>query len=166
MVPFLGLTSVFSQLLSLGGRGSVAVARVVMGLQTLTPVDCSLSLGPSIDMLRVQSMVEEMGASLSPGAQSLMNMVQFQQKVGSALTSKHHSHQYQSIEASVENYAVRNYTGDTGSIVLYCSFFYPPRWLLDSEKLKTSEQRTPKTIAVLYGKSSSLVFFSRTKLTH
>lgn len=51
-------------------------------------------------------------------------------------------------------------------IVLYCSFFYPPRWLLDSEKLKTSEQRTPKTIAVLYGKSSSLVFFSRTKLTH
>uniref|UniRef100_A0AAZ3PM90 CJ088 protein n=1 Tax=Oncorhynchus tshawytscha TaxID=74940 RepID=A0AAZ3PM90_ONCTS len=68
------------KLLSLGGRGSVAVARVVMGLQTLTPVDCSLSLGPSIDMLRVQSMVEEMGASLSPGAQSLMNMVQFQQK--------------------------------------------------------------------------------------
>ncbi|XP_064780262.1 ATPase PAAT [Oncorhynchus masou masou] len=68
------------KLLSLGGRGSVAVARVVLGLQTLTPVDCSLSLGPSIDMLRVQSMVDEMGASLSPGAQSLMNMVQFQQK--------------------------------------------------------------------------------------
>ncbi|KAK6329356.1 hypothetical protein J4Q44_G00013340 [Coregonus suidteri] len=73
-------TSCEVKLLSLGGRGSVAVARVVMGLQTMTSADCSLSLGPSIDMLRVQSMMEEMGTSLSPGAQSLMNMVQFQQK--------------------------------------------------------------------------------------
>ncbi|KAM6951567.1 ATPase PAAT [Aplochiton taeniatus] len=39
-----------------------------------------LGLGPSINMQQVQSMVEEMGKGLSPGAQSLMDMVQFQQR--------------------------------------------------------------------------------------
>ncbi|KAJ7987634.1 hypothetical protein DPEC_G00328520 [Dallia pectoralis] len=68
------------KLLSLGGRSSVAVARVRVGLQTLKPTDGCPSLGPSIDMLRVRSMMEEMGTSLSPGAQGLMDMVQIQQK--------------------------------------------------------------------------------------
>ena len=65
-----------------------------MGLRPLEPTDASvpcpgpgpdlglgLGLGQSIDMERVQSMVQEMGTSLSPGAQSLMDMVQIQQKV-------------------------------------------------------------------------------------
>ncbi|KAL0984166.1 hypothetical protein UPYG_G00137970 [Umbra pygmaea] len=73
-------TSCSVKLLSLGGQRSVAVAQVVMGLQTQTPADCSPTLVPGIDMLRVQSMMEEMGTALSPGAQSLLDMVQFQQK--------------------------------------------------------------------------------------
>uniref|UniRef100_A0A8C7YE01 Uncharacterized protein n=1 Tax=Oryzias sinensis TaxID=183150 RepID=A0A8C7YE01_9TELE len=38
----------------------------------------------SIDLQRVQGLVEEMGATLSPGAQNLMEMVQFQQQVSKA----------------------------------------------------------------------------------
>ncbi|XP_067100915.1 ATPase PAAT [Osmerus mordax] len=81
------------KLLSLGGRTSVAVMRVVLGLRPPEPTAASvpspgpgpdlglgLGLGRSIDMERVQSMVQEMGTSLSPGAQSLMDMVQTQQK--------------------------------------------------------------------------------------
>lgn len=49
-----------------------------MGLQQIGP---GPALGPSIDMKQVQSMVNEMGTSLSPGAQNLMDMVQFQQQV-------------------------------------------------------------------------------------
>uniref|UniRef100_A0A4W5M1H5 Uncharacterized protein n=1 Tax=Hucho hucho TaxID=62062 RepID=A0A4W5M1H5_9TELE len=37
-----------------------------MGLQTLTPADCSPSLEPSIDMLRVQCMMEVMGRRWAP----------------------------------------------------------------------------------------------------
>lgn len=68
-----------SQLLSLAGRSSVLVCRVIAGLQQLQacPARC-----PGIDMQQVQCLVEEMGTSLSPGAQNLMEMVQFQQKVG------------------------------------------------------------------------------------
>ncbi|KAF1373485.1 hypothetical protein PFLUV_G00239350 [Perca fluviatilis] len=65
------------KLLSLGGRSSVLVARVVVGLQQLQP--CA-ARGPGIDMQQVQCLVEEMGTSLSPGAQNLMDMVHFQQK--------------------------------------------------------------------------------------
>ncbi|KAM4623693.1 ATPase PAAT [Polymixia lowei] len=72
------------KLLSLGGRSSVSVSRVVLGLrpQEALPTDRSPcpGLGPSIDMQRVQSLMEEMGTSLSPGAQNLMDMVHFQQK--------------------------------------------------------------------------------------
>lgn len=50
-----------------------------MGLQQLQP---SLARGPGIDMQQVQCLVEEMGTSLSPGAQNLMDMVHFQQQVG------------------------------------------------------------------------------------
>ncbi|XP_031699088.1 ATPase PAAT [Anarrhichthys ocellatus] len=65
------------KLLSLGGRSSVLVCRVLVGLQTLQP--CA-ARGPGIDMQQVQCLVEEMGTSLSPGAQNLMEMVHFQQK--------------------------------------------------------------------------------------
>ncbi|CAL8302618.1 unnamed protein product [Lota lota] len=77
------------KLLSLGGRSHVAVSRILVGLQSQGPLphtDCSstpglgLGLGPSIDMQRVQTLVEEMGSSLSPAAQSLMEMVNVQQK--------------------------------------------------------------------------------------
>ncbi|KAI3365525.1 hypothetical protein L3Q82_010136 [Scortum barcoo] len=65
------------KLLSLAGRNSVLVCRVILGLQQLEPC---LARGPGIDMQQVQCLVEEMGTSLSPGAQNLMDMVHFQQK--------------------------------------------------------------------------------------
>lgn len=66
------------QLLSLAGRNSVLVCRVIVGLQ---PVEPSPALGSAIDMQQVQGLVNEMGTTLSPGAQNLMDMVQFQQQV-------------------------------------------------------------------------------------
>lgn len=65
------------KLLSLAGRSSVLVCRVVAGLRRLQPGPTRC---PGIDMQQVQSLVEEMGTNLSPGAQNLMDMVQFQQK--------------------------------------------------------------------------------------
>ncbi|TKS89338.1 hypothetical protein D9C73_023463 [Collichthys lucidus] len=64
------------KLLSLAGS-SVLVCRLVVGLQQLQPCPAR---GPGIDMQQVQCLVEEMGTSLSPGAQNLMDMVHFQQK--------------------------------------------------------------------------------------
>lgn len=66
------------QLLSLAGRSNVLVCRVIVELQQVEP---SLALGPGIDMQQVQGLVNEMGTNLSPGAQNLMDMVQFQQQV-------------------------------------------------------------------------------------
>lgn len=54
------------------------MCRVLVGLQQIGP---GPALGPGIDMKQVQSLVNEMGTSLSPGAQNLMDMVQFQQQV-------------------------------------------------------------------------------------
>ncbi|GAA6226535.1 uncharacterized protein C10orf88 homolog [Lates japonicus] len=65
------------KLLSLAGRSSVLVCRVIVGLQPLQPCPAR---GPGIDMQQVQCLVEEMGTNLSPGAQNLMDMVHFQQK--------------------------------------------------------------------------------------
>uniref|UniRef100_A0A3B4TH11 Si:rp71-19m20.1 n=1 Tax=Seriola dumerili TaxID=41447 RepID=A0A3B4TH11_SERDU len=65
------------KLLSLAGRSSVLVSQVIVGLKPLQP--CPVR-GPGIDMQQVQCLVEEMGTSLSPGAQNLMDMVHFQQK--------------------------------------------------------------------------------------
>ncbi|XP_071317755.1 ATPase PAAT [Trachinotus anak] len=65
------------KLLSLAGRSSVLVSRVIVGLKPLQP--CPVR-GPGIDMQQVQCLVDEMGTSLSPGAQNLMDMVHFQQK--------------------------------------------------------------------------------------
>ncbi|KAK2820138.1 hypothetical protein Q5P01_023097 [Channa striata] len=65
------------KLLSLAGRSSVLVSRVIVGLQ---PQQCCPDRGLGIDMKQVQCLVEELGTSLSPGAQNLMEMVHFQQK--------------------------------------------------------------------------------------
>uniref|UniRef100_A0A3B3U1V8 Si:rp71-19m20.1 n=1 Tax=Poecilia latipinna TaxID=48699 RepID=A0A3B3U1V8_9TELE len=65
------------KLLSLAGRSSILIRRIVVGLQELQPAP---TRGPGIDLQQVQSLVEEMGTSLSPGAQNLLDMVQFQQK--------------------------------------------------------------------------------------
>ncbi|KAM9837224.1 ATPase PAAT [Aulostomus maculatus] len=65
------------KLLSLAGRSNILVCRVVVGLR---PLPCCPVRGAGIDMQQVQSLVDEMGTSLSPGAQSLMDMVHIQQK--------------------------------------------------------------------------------------
>lgn len=69
------------QLLSLGGRSSVAIAHVGVGLEMLKDRQGGPSIDPGIDLQRVQTMMEEMGTTLSPGAQNLMELVQYQQKV-------------------------------------------------------------------------------------
>ncbi|KAG9346060.1 hypothetical protein JZ751_007877 [Albula glossodonta] len=67
-------------LLSLGGRTRVGIGGIALGLQDDETAGSSSTAGPGIDLQRVQSMMESMGATLSPGAQNLMDMVQFQQK--------------------------------------------------------------------------------------
>ncbi|KAM9716151.1 LOW QUALITY PROTEIN: ATPase PAAT, partial [Menidia menidia] len=67
------------KLLSLGGRGSVRLARLAVGLRPLAPGP-ELPPGMGIDLQQVQSLVQELGSGLSPGAQGLMDMVQAQQK--------------------------------------------------------------------------------------
>ncbi|KAL7869956.1 hypothetical protein AOLI_G00139440 [Acnodon oligacanthus] len=74
------LASCEVKLLSLGGRSVVSVAQVTVGLQFLQATPCPLGASPGIDLQRVQAMMEQMGTTLSPGAQNLMEMVQFQQK--------------------------------------------------------------------------------------
>ncbi|XP_050980769.1 ATPase PAAT [Labeo rohita] len=68
------------KLLSLGGRSSVAIAHVGVGLEMLKDRQGGPSIDPGIDLKRVQTMMEEMGTTLSPGAQNLMELVQCQQK--------------------------------------------------------------------------------------
>lgn len=67
-----------SQLLSLAGRHSVLVSQIVTELWRMPS---SQAHNPTIDMQQVQSLVDEMGTSLSPGAQNLMDMVRVQQLV-------------------------------------------------------------------------------------
>ncbi|XP_062388565.1 ATPase PAAT [Sardina pilchardus] len=75
-------TSCEVKLLSLGGRASVGIAGVHVAVQVLEPTEPQQQVGTggSIDLQQVQTMMEEMGTTLSPGAQHLMDMVQFQQK--------------------------------------------------------------------------------------
>lgn len=65
------------KLLSLCGRRCVRVLSITVGLQT---VHSGASVNPGIDLQQVQTMMEQMGTSLSPGAQHLMDMVHFQQQ--------------------------------------------------------------------------------------
>ncbi|MFT7807305.1 uncharacterized protein C10orf88 homolog [Arapaima gigas] len=73
-------TSCEVKLLSLGGRARVGIGRIALGLQISDVAVHLPSPGPGIDLHQVQSLVDAMGATLSPGAQSLMDMVKFQQK--------------------------------------------------------------------------------------
>lgn len=70
-------TSCEFKLLSLCGRRCVRVLSITVGLQT---VHSGVSVNPGIDLQQVQAMMEQMGTSLSPGAQHLMDMVHFQQQ--------------------------------------------------------------------------------------
>lgn len=80
---------VSSQLLSLGGRSTVGIRHVVVGLRFSPGADFQPSPGAGVDLHRVQAMMQEMGATLSPGAQNLMEMVQFQQKVSECNRAVH-----------------------------------------------------------------------------
>lgn len=70
-------TSCEVKLLSLCGRKCVRVLSVTVALQT---VHSGTVVNPGIDLQQVQTMMEQMGTSLSPGAQHLMDMVHFQQQ--------------------------------------------------------------------------------------
>lgn len=59
----------------------MAIAHVGVGLEMLKDRQGGPSIDPGIDLKRVQTMMEEMGTTLSPGAQNLMELVQCQQKV-------------------------------------------------------------------------------------
>uniref|UniRef100_A0A4W3HEW7 Chromosome 10 open reading frame 88 n=1 Tax=Callorhinchus milii TaxID=7868 RepID=A0A4W3HEW7_CALMI len=77
------------KLLSLGGKEKVRIGKILLGVK---PASVKISrdfppLGKSINLERVQTMMDSMGTKLSPGAQHLMNMVQFQQKVNCILTT-------------------------------------------------------------------------------
>ncbi|MGH0168250.1 UNVERIFIED_CONTAM: hypothetical protein FKN15_054448 [Acipenser sinensis] len=69
------------KLLSLGRKNRVGVNNVLLGVKPVKRPVSFPSGGTSIDLERVQTMVESMGTKLSPGAQHLMDMVQFQQKL-------------------------------------------------------------------------------------
>ncbi|KAK3529376.1 hypothetical protein QTP70_029485 [Hemibagrus guttatus] len=74
------LASCEVKLLSLGGRSAVGIRQVAVGLRFCPGAEFRPGLGAGIDLQRVRAMMEEMGTTLSPGAQNLMEMVQFQQK--------------------------------------------------------------------------------------
>ncbi|XP_057682141.1 ATPase PAAT isoform X3 [Corythoichthys intestinalis] len=65
------------KLLSLSSGSSVMVRTLVVGLRPAAP---SRPEESAIDLQRVQSLVDEIGAGLSPGARNLMDMVRLQQK--------------------------------------------------------------------------------------
>ncbi|XP_041125204.1 ATPase PAAT [Polyodon spathula] len=74
------VTSCEVKLLSLGRKNRVGINSVLLGVKPVKTLASFPSGGTSIDLERVQTMVESMGTKLSPGAQHLMDMVQFQQK--------------------------------------------------------------------------------------
>ncbi|XP_063818195.1 ATPase PAAT [Pseudophryne corroboree] len=70
------------KLLSLGGKHSVSVSEICVQV-TSVPERCSQAssvLGPSINLERVQSIMDSMGGKMSPGAEELMTMMRAQQK--------------------------------------------------------------------------------------
>ncbi|XP_072312714.1 ATPase PAAT [Eucyclogobius newberryi] len=74
-------TSCQVKLLSLCGRRRVRVLAVSVVVSVATEAERSgVSVNHSVDLQRVRSMMEDMGTSLSPGAQHLMDMVQSQQQ--------------------------------------------------------------------------------------
>lgn len=70
------------KLLSLGEKQSVLVGEIAVQVAAI-PERCSQTsslLGTSINLERVQSIMDSMGGKMSPGAEQLMNMVRAQQK--------------------------------------------------------------------------------------
>lgn len=61
----------------------MGIRQVAVGLRFCPGAEFRPGPGTGIDLHRVQAMMQEMGTTLSPGAQNLMEMVQFQQKVSS-----------------------------------------------------------------------------------
>ncbi|XP_028942020.1 uncharacterized protein C10orf88 homolog, partial [Antrostomus carolinensis] len=70
------------KLLSIGEKQRVLISKIIVQVKTAsTKLAADFpSLGSSIDLDRVQTIMESMGSKLSPGAQQLMDMVRCQQK--------------------------------------------------------------------------------------
>ncbi|KAM6306005.1 ATPase PAAT [Aegotheles albertisi] len=70
------------KLLSIGDKQRVLISKIIVQVTTVSakPATDFPSLGSSIDLDRVQTIMESMGSKLSPGAQQLMDMVRCQQK--------------------------------------------------------------------------------------
>ncbi|XP_075360504.1 ATPase PAAT isoform X1 [Mycteria americana] len=69
-------------LLSIGEKQRVLISKITVEVKTVSAKLATdvPSLGSSIDLDRVQTIMESMGSKLSPGAQQLMDMVRCQQK--------------------------------------------------------------------------------------
>ncbi|XP_052533081.1 ATPase PAAT isoform X1 [Tympanuchus pallidicinctus] len=78
-------TSCRIKLLSIGEKQRVLISKIIVQLNTVSAKLATdfPSLGSSIDLDRVQTIMESMGSKLSPGAQQLMDMVRYQQKQNS-----------------------------------------------------------------------------------
>lgn len=70
------------KLLSFGEKQCVFISKVVVHMRPVSANSSASSpaLGSRVDLERVQTIVEAIGSTLSPGAQQLMNMVRFQQQ--------------------------------------------------------------------------------------
>ncbi|XP_069755896.1 ATPase PAAT isoform X2 [Narcine bancroftii] len=75
------------KLLSLGGKEEVQISEILLGIRCASVSNSRgiSPLGKSINLQRVQTMMDSMGTKLSPGAQQLLNMVHFQQKNQAAI---------------------------------------------------------------------------------
>ncbi|XP_062352806.1 ATPase PAAT [Cinclus cinclus] len=69
------------KLLSFGEKHRILISKIILEVKAVSAKLASdfPSLGSSIDLDRVQTIVESMGSKLSPGAQQLMDMVRCQQ---------------------------------------------------------------------------------------
>uniref|UniRef100_A0A8C9FBT6 Chromosome 10 open reading frame 88 n=1 Tax=Pavo cristatus TaxID=9049 RepID=A0A8C9FBT6_PAVCR len=78
-------TSCRIKLLSIGEKQRVLISKIIVQVNTVSAKLATdfPSLGSSIDLDRVQTIMESMGSKLSPGAQQLMDMVRYQQKQNS-----------------------------------------------------------------------------------
>ncbi|XP_031453215.1 ATPase PAAT [Phasianus colchicus] len=76
------VTSCRIKLLSIGEKQRVLISKIIVQVNTVSAKLATdfPSLGSSIDLDRVQTIMESMGSKLSPGAQQLMDMVRYQQK--------------------------------------------------------------------------------------
>ncbi|XP_054133017.1 ATPase PAAT [Melozone crissalis] len=70
------------KLLSFGEKHRILISKIILEVKAVSAKLATdfPSLGSSIDLDRVQTIMESMGSKLSPGAQQLMDMVRCQQK--------------------------------------------------------------------------------------